>query len=74
MARMLAATGCMAVVLWLVQRALFGPPLHGSSRMMALAGLVIAGLLAYGIAAVAFGAADWEALRPFVARARARNQ
>jgi putative peptidoglycan lipid II flippase len=71
--RMLAATGCMAVVLWLVRRALFAP-LLGSSRMMALVVLVASGLLAYGITAIAFGAGDWAALRPLVARARARNR
>jgi putative peptidoglycan lipid II flippase len=70
--RMLAATGCMAVVLWLTQRALFAPSLH-VMRITGLAVLVVVGLAAYGVAAVVCGACDWEALRPFVARARARR-
>jgi putative peptidoglycan lipid II flippase len=60
--RMAAATAAMGVVLWAVQQALFGAPLHGTARLVALAALVVAGLLAYGAATVLFGAADWRAL------------
>ncbi len=60
--RMSLAAGTMGVALWLTQRTLFETPLHGAARAAALAALVGVGLVAYGVAAVAFGAADWRAL------------
>jgi putative peptidoglycan lipid II flippase len=71
--RMLLATVTMAVVLWLAQRVLFAPPLH-VMRIAALGALVVAGMAAYGIAAIVCGACDWEVLRPFIGRARARHR
>src|ERR1700760_599651 len=61
-AGMAAATTAMGIVLWLVQQTLFGTPLHGVARLVALAALVLAGLLAYGAAVLLFGAADWRML------------
>jgi putative peptidoglycan lipid II flippase len=60
--RMVAASAAMGVALWLTQRALFAAPLHGAARMAALAVLVTVGMVAYGAAAVAFGAGDWRML------------
>jgi putative peptidoglycan lipid II flippase len=60
--RMAAAAAAMGVVLWVVQQALFATPPHGVMRVAALAALVGAGMLAFGAAAVVFGAADWRAL------------
>jgi len=57
-----AAAGVMGVVLWLVQQVLFSVPSHGMARLGALAALVVAGLLAYGLASLLFGAVDWRAL------------
>jgi putative peptidoglycan lipid II flippase len=64
--RMVLATAAMAVVLWLAQRALFAPSSH-LMRTAALAVLVVAGLVAYGVAAVVCGACDWQVLRPLFA-------
>jgi len=58
--RMMAAVATMAAVLWGAQQALFAAPLHGWARAGALAALVGTGLLAYGAATVAFGAANWR--------------
>jgi putative peptidoglycan lipid II flippase len=60
--RMSAAAVTMGAALWLVQQALFGMPLHGMVRFAALAALVVAGLLAYGVAVMVLGAADWRML------------
>jgi hypothetical protein len=57
---MVAAAGTMGVVLWVAQQALFATPPHGVARVMALAALVMVGLVAFGVAALAFGAADWR--------------
>lgn len=62
MVRMVAAAAAMGGVLWLTQQVLFATPLHGVARMGALAALVGIGLLAYAIAAVVFGAGDWQAV------------
>ena len=68
--RMLAAALVMGVVLWLTQLVLFAIPLHGMARLGALAVLVGVGLVAYGGAAVAFGANDWRAVARMVRRGR----
>jgi putative peptidoglycan lipid II flippase len=68
--RMTAAAAAMGVVLWLAQQALFATPPHGMARAGALAALVAVGLIAYGVATVAFGAADWRALATQVALRR----
>jgi putative peptidoglycan lipid II flippase len=73
LARMLAATAVMAVVLWFAQRALFAAPLHGWLRLAALAGLVTIGLSAYGVAAFVCGACDWRMLPPTISRRRTRQ-
>jgi putative peptidoglycan lipid II flippase len=57
---MASATIVMGVVLWLAQRVLFAAPLHGMARFASLAALVAVGMAAYGVAALAFGAADWR--------------
>src|SRR4051812_4333840 len=66
--RMAAAAAVMGMVLWLTQQALFAVPLHGMARVGALAILVAAGVVAYGAAAIAFGAADWRALGALLRR------
>ena len=68
--RMLAASVVMGLALWLTQRVLFAMPLHGMARLGALAVLVGVGLVAYGGAAVAFGANDWRAVARMVRRGR----
>jgi putative peptidoglycan lipid II flippase len=71
--RMLAASAVMGLALWLTQRVLFAMPLHGMARLGALAVLVGVGLVAYGGAAVAFGANDWRAVARMVRRGRTSN-
>jgi putative peptidoglycan lipid II flippase len=56
--RMLAAAAAMGGALWVTQRVLFATPSHGVARMAALGALVTVGLVVYGAAALAFGAAD----------------
>jgi putative peptidoglycan lipid II flippase len=68
--RMVAASAAMGAVLWLTQRALFAAPLHGITRMAALALLVALGLLTYGAAAMLFGAGDWRTLSRLLRRRR----
>jgi putative peptidoglycan lipid II flippase len=68
--RMLAAAAVMGVALWLTQLVLFAMPLHGMARLGALAVLVGVGLVAYGGAAVAFGANDWRAVARMIRRRR----
>ncbi len=70
-ARMAAAAAAMGLALWATQAALFATPLHGIARVAALSGLVAAGLVAYGAAALAFGAADLRGLAGLIARRRA---
>ena len=60
--RMAAAAVVMGIVLWGVQQALFATPPHGMMRVTALVALVVAGLVAFGAAALVFGAADWRML------------
>ena len=66
--RMVLATTAMGLALWLTQNLLFAHPLHGMARVGALAALVVAGLAAYGVAALAFGAADVRGLGRMVRR------
>ncbi len=70
--RILAASVGMAGGLWLAMRglgeALAGPP---AERIVALAALVIGGLVLYGVLAVAFGAARPADLRQLLRRERA---
>ena len=68
--RMLAAAGVMGLVLWGTQRVLFATPLHGAVRMAALAVLVTVGLVVYGAAVMAFGAADWRGVVGMLVRRR----
>jgi putative peptidoglycan lipid II flippase len=70
---MLLATGAMGLALWVTQRALFATPPHGPARAVALAALVGVGLVAYGVAAMAFGAGDWRALGRILGRRMARR-
>ncbi len=72
--RMAAAAAAMGVVLLLAQQVLFVTPLHGAARLAALAALVVAGLVAYGVAALAFGAADVRGLAGLLRRRRAMRQ
>ncbi|HET6184372.1 MAG TPA: murein biosynthesis integral membrane protein MurJ [Acetobacteraceae bacterium] len=70
--RMVAASLLMCVVLAGARFALFGLAApHGLMRLPALAGLVAAGLLAYGLAGQALGAFDLRAARRGLARRRA---
>jgi putative peptidoglycan lipid II flippase len=71
--RMVLATATMAVVLWLAQHALFTSSLH-LARGAALTTLVVMGLMAYGLAAIAYGACNRELMRPLLGRAGARQQ
>jgi len=73
--RMAAASVVMGVVLWVLQQALFATPPHGVMRAVALVVLVGAGLVTFGAAAVALGAADWRALvtLPRIAKLRRRR-
>jgi putative peptidoglycan lipid II flippase len=72
-AGMVAAAAIMGLVLWATQALLFAAPLRGFAKVGALAGLVTAGLAAYGIAALAFGAADPQGLAGLIARRRAHR-
>jgi putative peptidoglycan lipid II flippase len=72
-AGMLLATGAMGVALWITQRVLFATPPHGPARAAALAALVGVGLVAYGAAAMAFGAGDWRALGRILGRRMTRR-
>ncbi len=58
--RMIAASAVMALALLGTQHVLFVPTLHGWARIGALVVLVGVGLVVYGAAAMAFGAADWR--------------
>jgi putative peptidoglycan lipid II flippase len=69
--RMLAASSVMGVALWVCQRALFATPLHGITRLAALAALVTVGMVVYGVAAVLFGAGDPRMLGRLLGRRRA---
>jgi putative peptidoglycan lipid II flippase len=70
--RMAAATAVMGAVLWLTQQALFAVPLHGVTRIGALAVLVATGMAAYGIAALLFGAIEWRDYGRMLRRLRSR--
>ena len=69
--RMALATLVMAVALWMAAAALepwFAPPGGTAVRLAALAGLVGAGLLVYGIAVLALGVVDRRQLRGLLRR------
>ncbi|MEJ0017970.1 MAG: murein biosynthesis integral membrane protein MurJ [Acetobacteraceae bacterium] len=70
--RMTAAAVAMGVVLWFAQRLLFSDGMSGTARLVSLAVLVVTGLVAYGAAAVAFGAGDPRALARLILRRRAQ--
>ena len=70
--RMTAAAAVMGLALWGVQRLLFAVPPHGVARFAALGGLVAAGLVTYGAAALLFGAADWQDVGRLLGRRAAR--
>jgi putative peptidoglycan lipid II flippase len=69
--RMATAAAAMGLVLWITQTALFATPLHGIARVAALSGLVAVGFVAYGAAALAFGAVDLRGLAELITRRRA---
>ncbi|HEX5326284.1 MAG TPA: lipid II flippase MurJ, partial [Acetobacteraceae bacterium] len=56
--RLLAAAGVMAVALAAARHLLFGAPLAGALKLLALVALVVVGLLAYGVALQLLGAYD----------------
>jgi putative peptidoglycan lipid II flippase len=68
--RMVLASTVMGVALLVAQRWLFATELHGLARWIALVALVIVGLVAYGGAAVLFGAGDVRQLVRMLARRR----
>jgi putative peptidoglycan lipid II flippase len=71
--RMVAAAAAMGLALAAAQHVLFAAPLHGLERIGALAALVAVGLLAYGAAALVFGAGDWRELGRMLARRRGKR-
>jgi putative peptidoglycan lipid II flippase len=73
--RVLAMSGSsviMAGVLWLLRDHLFAVPMHGLVRFGALAALIGAGMLVYGIAAQVTGAYDLREVGRMIARRRKR--
>jgi putative peptidoglycan lipid II flippase len=70
--RMTAAAAAMGMVLSALQQELFAVPLHGFTRISALALLVAAGVAAYGVAAQLFGAGDVRDVGRMMTRRRGR--
>jgi putative peptidoglycan lipid II flippase len=69
--RALAATLAMALLLWLLKDLLAAQFAGGElARILALAGLVIAGMLAYALAAGIFRAVQWDEIKALLARRR----
>jgi putative peptidoglycan lipid II flippase len=62
----------MAAALWLLRERLFAAPLHGLLRFGALAALIGAGMLVYGVAAQLTGAYDLREVGRMMARRRNR--
>jgi putative peptidoglycan lipid II flippase len=67
---MIAASAVMGAVLWAAQSVLFAGPLHGFTRLAALAALIAAGLVSYGLAAQLLGAGDMRELASRLLRRR----
>jgi len=63
----------MAILLWLMEQTLAATPTHGAVRVGALAALIVAGLIAYGVAAVVLGAAGWRAFAKGTAQPTLRS-
>jgi putative peptidoglycan lipid II flippase len=71
---MIGASLAMAVILWGLQILLFQPSPHGWLRMAALAALVGAGMIGYGVAAHLLGAYDLRDVTRMMARRRLRGR
>jgi putative peptidoglycan lipid II flippase len=71
-ARMLAAAGAMGLALELARRALFATPLHGATKLLALAVLVGVGLATYAAAVQLFGAYDLRTVTQRLVRRQTR--
>lgn len=70
--RVAVAAAAMGLVLWGAEHAVFVTTVRGLARFGALAALVAIGLATYGVAAVVFGATDWEDLTQMMRRRAAR--
>lgn len=70
---MLAASVAMGLALLALRPLLFGAPSQGTVRLLALTGLIAAGLLTYAGAAQAFGAYDLRDVMRMMSRRRLRR-
>jgi putative peptidoglycan lipid II flippase len=71
-AGMVAASVAMGLVLYVVRLVLFGVPLHGVIRFVALGALISIGMMVYAAAAQLFGAYDLRQVTRMMSRRRLR--